>query len=148
MKVLLNIPFFAFCRVEYRNTESVDPETHEPHEEYLAAFKRTLIEKLQQCIDNSLSNDPDGGKGKRKTVQVKRSSFCFTSIYVRIKMETQKVHFLLRHWKILNFLIRSRGAKFTSSHRSLSFPQSRDKNVFVFLLFQVYSMLVKKEQKW
>jgi hypothetical protein len=57
-------------RVEYHNTESVDPETHESHEEYLAAFKRTLIEKLRHCIDKGLSHDPDGGKGKKKTVQV------------------------------------------------------------------------------
>jgi hypothetical protein len=57
--------------VEYRNTESVDPETHESHEEYLAAFKRTLIEKLRHCIDEGLSHDPDGGKGKKKTVQVR-----------------------------------------------------------------------------
>lgn len=57
-------------RVEYRNTESVDPETHDSHEEYLAAFKRTLIEKLRHCIDKGLSHDPDGGKGKKKTVQV------------------------------------------------------------------------------
>jgi hypothetical protein len=56
--------------VEYCNTESVDPETHESHEEYLAAFKRTLIEKLRVHIDKGLSHDPDGGKGKRKTVQV------------------------------------------------------------------------------
>lgn len=56
--------------MEYRNSDSVDPETHESHEEYLAAFKRTLIEKLRVCIDKGLSQDPDGGKGKRKTVQV------------------------------------------------------------------------------
>lgn len=29
-----------------------------------------MIEKLRQCIDKSLTNDPDGGKGKKKTVQV------------------------------------------------------------------------------
>lgn len=62
--------FAPVNRVEYCNTEAVDPETHEPHEEYLAAFKRTMIEKLRGCIDNSLATDPDGGKGKRKTVQV------------------------------------------------------------------------------
>lgn len=65
----MNVLLFLH-RVEYRNSESVDPETHESHEEYLAAFKRILIEKLRQCIDKSLSLDPDGGKGKRKTVQV------------------------------------------------------------------------------
>lgn len=64
------LPLFV-CRVEYCKSDSVDPETHESHEEYLAAFKRTLIEKLRQCIDNSLTNDPDGGKVKRKTVQVR-----------------------------------------------------------------------------
>lgn len=62
---------FLVYRVEYRNNDSVDPETHDSHEEYLAAFKRILIEKLRQCIDKSLANDPDGGKGKRKTVQVR-----------------------------------------------------------------------------
>lgn len=62
-------------RVEYHNSESVDPETHDAHEEYLAAFKRTLIEKLRECIDTSLKQDPDGGKGKRKTVQVSREFY-------------------------------------------------------------------------
>jgi NACHT domain- and WD repeat-containing protein len=45
------------------NGGNVDPEDHDSHEEYLAAFKRTIIEKLRVCIDKSLSIDPDGGKG-------------------------------------------------------------------------------------
>lgn len=66
----------------------IDPERPE-HEEYLAAFKRSMIEKLRTSIDRDLARDPDGGKGyvflllhlsllkkftsinrKRKTVQV------------------------------------------------------------------------------
>ncbi|KAG5678699.1 hypothetical protein PVAND_008347 [Polypedilum vanderplanki] len=49
--------------------DNVDPEGNEAHEEYLAAFKRSLIEKLRVSIDKDLKYDPDGGKGKRKTVQ-------------------------------------------------------------------------------
>jgi len=51
-------------RVEHgNNNDYVDPEGHDSHEEYLAAFKRTLIEKLRVCIDKDLKYDPDGGKG-------------------------------------------------------------------------------------
>lgn len=35
----------------------------------MAAFKRNLIEKLRYCIERDLKFDPDGGKGKKKTVQ-------------------------------------------------------------------------------
>jgi hypothetical protein len=47
----------------------VDPEI-ENHELYLAKFKNKTIEKLRGCVDQSLVNDPDGGKGRKKTVQV------------------------------------------------------------------------------
>lgn len=51
-------------RVEHgNNNDNLDPEGHDSHEEYLAAFKRTLIEKLRVCIDKDLKYDPDGGKG-------------------------------------------------------------------------------------
>lgn len=49
-------------RVDGNNGECIDPERHE-HEEYLAAFKRTMIEKLRICIERDLKHDPDGGKG-------------------------------------------------------------------------------------
>lgn len=74
--------------VDGNNGDIIDPERPE-HEEYLAAFKRSMIEKLRTSIDRDLARDPDGGKGyvlsflyisllkkftfinrKRKTVQV------------------------------------------------------------------------------
>jgi hypothetical protein len=56
--------FLPLHRVENgNNNDYVDPEGHDSHEEYLAAFKRTLIEKLRVCIDKDLKYDPDGGKG-------------------------------------------------------------------------------------
>lgn len=87
--------------MEYRNTESVDPETHESHEEYLAAFKRTLIEKLRHCIDKGLSHDPDGGKGKKKTVQVSfmlhkkfmSGILCFLARAKKKNLLSQRLHF-------------------------------------------------------
>lgn len=63
-------PLFNYSRVEYVDSDFIDPD-RESHEEYLASFKRTLIEKLRNSIDTSLSSDPDGGKGKKKTVQVR-----------------------------------------------------------------------------
>lgn len=60
---------FLFHRVDYCNSTGVDPDNHDSHEEYLAAFKRNLIEKLLNCIERDLKFDPDGGKGKKKTVQ-------------------------------------------------------------------------------
>lgn len=56
-------------RVDGNNGEYIDPERHE-HEEYLAAFKRTMIEKLRICIDGDLARDPDGGKGYVKCIYV------------------------------------------------------------------------------
>lgn len=49
-------------RVEGNNGDMIDAERHE-HEEYLAAFKRSMIEKLRTSIDKDLAHDPDGGKG-------------------------------------------------------------------------------------
>ncbi|XP_055702272.1 protein qui-1 [Phlebotomus papatasi] len=49
-------------------TAEIDPDT-ESHEDYLAVFKTTIIEKLRTTIDRSLINDPDCIKGRKKTVQ-------------------------------------------------------------------------------
>ena len=57
------------CSVEWYGSDLIDPE-NESHEEYLASFKRTMIENLRQSIDASMAIDPDG-KGKKKTVQVR-----------------------------------------------------------------------------
>ncbi|XP_059616881.1 protein qui-1 isoform X2 [Phlebotomus argentipes] len=46
----------------------IDPDT-ESHEDYLAVFKTTIVEKLRATIDRSLINDPDCIKGRKKTVQ-------------------------------------------------------------------------------
>lgn len=48
--------------VDGNNGDIIDPERPE-HEEYLAAFKRSMIEKLRTSIDRDLARDPDGGKG-------------------------------------------------------------------------------------
>lgn len=48
--------------VDGNNCDIIDPERPE-HEEYLAAFKRSMIEKLRTSIDKDLARDPDGGKG-------------------------------------------------------------------------------------
>lgn len=42
----------------------------ENHEKYLGLFKKTIREKLFNAIERSLANDPDVGKGRKKTVQV------------------------------------------------------------------------------
>lgn len=80
-KEISTLIIFHIIRVEYGCTEYVDPESHDVHEEYLASFKRTLIEKLRQCIDKSLAHDTDAGKGKRKTVQVSIYSFYGTVLF-------------------------------------------------------------------
>uniref|UniRef100_A0A1L8DGI8 Putative wd40-repeat-containing subunit of the 18s rrna processing complex n=1 Tax=Nyssomyia neivai TaxID=330878 RepID=A0A1L8DGI8_9DIPT len=46
----------------------IDPDK-ESHEDYLAVFKTTIIEKLRVTIDRNLINDPDCIKGRKKTVQ-------------------------------------------------------------------------------
>lgn len=55
----LFVLFPSSCRVDGNNGDCIDPERPE-HEEYLAAFKRTMIEKLRVCIDRDLAHDPDG----------------------------------------------------------------------------------------
>lgn len=62
--------FFYLYRVRY-DKNGIDPD-NDNHEEYLSSFKNKCIEKLRNCIDLSLTNDPDGGKGRKKTVQVSR----------------------------------------------------------------------------
>jgi hypothetical protein len=64
----ISLIYYSIIRVEHAGNGAcidgnVDPEGNEAHEEYLAAFKRTLIEKLRVSIDKSLKHDPDGGKG-------------------------------------------------------------------------------------
>ncbi|XP_038117714.1 uncharacterized protein LOC6033549 isoform X2 [Culex quinquefasciatus] len=46
----------------------IDPEL-DSHERYLGRFKSRVYEKLQRAIDQSLSKEPNGGKGRKKTVQ-------------------------------------------------------------------------------
>ncbi|XP_055622084.1 protein qui-1 isoform X3 [Toxorhynchites rutilus septentrionalis] len=41
----------------------------ESHEAYLGRFKNRVFEKLRNTIDQSLAKDPNGGKGRKKTVQ-------------------------------------------------------------------------------
>lgn len=43
---------------------------NENHEKYLNEFRRTVSVMIRNAIDLSLSNDPDGGKQRKKTVQV------------------------------------------------------------------------------
>ncbi|XP_055611687.1 protein qui-1 isoform X2 [Uranotaenia lowii] len=46
----------------------IDPDL-DSHESYLNKLKARLLEKLQNAIDQSLAKDPNGGKGRKKTVQ-------------------------------------------------------------------------------
>lgn len=40
------------------------------HESYLNDFKELIYDKLKNAIDQSLAKEPNGGKGRKKTVQV------------------------------------------------------------------------------
>lgn len=51
------------------NEDGIDVD-NEKHEKYLGEFRRTVSMMIQNAIDRSLSNDPDGGKQRKKTVQV------------------------------------------------------------------------------
>lgn len=70
------IKIFLIFSIDWTGEIELDPEK-ESHEEYLALFKRTLIQKLIESFDESLKNDPDGGKGKKKTVQVNQNTPCY-----------------------------------------------------------------------
>ncbi|KXJ84372.1 hypothetical protein RP20_CCG000009 [Aedes albopictus] len=50
----------------------IDPEL-DSHESYLNDFKELIYDKLKNAIDQSLAKEPNGGKGRKKTVQ--RNSF-------------------------------------------------------------------------
>lgn len=47
----------------------IDPEL-DSHESYLNDFKELIYDKLKNAIDQSLAKEPNGGKGRKKTVQV------------------------------------------------------------------------------
>ncbi|XP_055527282.1 protein qui-1 isoform X1 [Wyeomyia smithii] len=47
---------------------SIDPDL-QSHENYLNRFKGRVFEKLKNTIDQSLAKEPNGGKGRKKTVQ-------------------------------------------------------------------------------
>lgn len=65
---------FIFSVDDDECTIDVDNEIHD---KYLNLFKRTLTDKLRNAIDINLANDPDGGKGRKKTVQVSKWFFLF-----------------------------------------------------------------------
>uniref|UniRef100_A0A8W7PUU0 NWD1/2-like winged helix-turn-helix domain-containing protein n=1 Tax=Anopheles coluzzii TaxID=1518534 RepID=A0A8W7PUU0_ANOCL len=46
----------------------IDPE-HECHDLYLTSFKNKMFEMMKASIDQDLAKDPNGGKGRKKTVQ-------------------------------------------------------------------------------
>ncbi|XP_062708711.1 protein qui-1 [Aedes albopictus] len=46
----------------------IDPEL-DSHESYLNDFKELIYDKLKNAIDQSLAKEPNGGKGRKKTVQ-------------------------------------------------------------------------------
>lgn len=47
----------------------IDPDCVS-HDHYLTEFKSTILMKLRTAIDESITNDPDCIKGRKKTVQV------------------------------------------------------------------------------
>lgn len=47
----------------------IDPEL-ECHDLYLTSFKNKMFEMMKASIDQDLAKDPNGGKGRKKTVQV------------------------------------------------------------------------------
>lgn len=53
---------------------------HDKHEQYLNEFRRTVSVMIRNAIDLSLSNDPDGGKQRKKTVQVSKHMKMSTTI--------------------------------------------------------------------
>ncbi|XP_058122559.1 protein qui-1 [Anopheles ziemanni] len=46
----------------------IDPE-RECHDLYLVGFKNKMFEMMKSAIDQDLAKDPNGGKGRKKTVQ-------------------------------------------------------------------------------
>jgi NACHT domain- and WD repeat-containing protein len=58
-----------FRSVDWSETGIIDPE-QEVGEQYLQKFRNQITEKLRNSIESSLAVDPDGGKGRKKTVQV------------------------------------------------------------------------------
>ncbi|KFB46917.1 AGAP004827-PA-like protein [Anopheles sinensis] len=46
----------------------IDPE-RECHDLYLTGFKNKMFEMMKSAIDQDLAKDPNGGKGRKKTVQ-------------------------------------------------------------------------------
>ncbi|EDS35482.1 conserved hypothetical protein [Culex quinquefasciatus] len=57
----------------------IDPEL-DSHERYLGRFKSRVYEKLQRAIDQSLSKEPNGGKGRKKTVQILQNESFFDEL--------------------------------------------------------------------
>ncbi|XP_058836478.1 protein qui-1 [Topomyia yanbarensis] len=58
-RVMLTVPWAE---------SGIDPELP-TYESYLNRFKARVFEKLKHTIDQSLAKDPNGGKGRKKTVQ-------------------------------------------------------------------------------
>lgn len=75
------LTFKNVSRVEWNET-GIDTD-NEKHEQYLNEFRRTVSVMIRNAIDLSLSNDPDGGKQRKKTVQVcKINALTATEKYV------------------------------------------------------------------
>lgn len=61
----------------------IDADNNERHEQYMGEFRQTISGMIRNAIDQSLSNDPDGGKQRKKTVQVIDLYFFCICIVVR-----------------------------------------------------------------
>lgn len=54
----------------------IDPDCVS-HDHYLTEFKSTILLKLRTAIDESITNDPDCIKGRKKTIQVSYVNIIF-----------------------------------------------------------------------
>jgi hypothetical protein len=88
--------FVAFHSVDWSEAGTIDPE-QEVGEQYLRKFRNQITEKLRNSIESSLAVDPDGGKGRKKTVQVSVSHIWFYLSQLLIINEVGKLSYAAFH---------------------------------------------------
>uniref|UniRef100_A0A182TG06 WD_REPEATS_REGION domain-containing protein n=1 Tax=Anopheles melas TaxID=34690 RepID=A0A182TG06_9DIPT len=67
----------------------IDPEL-ECHDLYLTSFKNKMFEMMKASIDQDLAKDPNGGKGRKKTVQhLSANKYISSKVPERIKQNVQ-----------------------------------------------------------
>lgn len=73
MILIGNLAFLRFLSFVFRRTSSAESSRTDgvsDNEEQLAPFREKVQAVVSTLIDDSLSMEPDQGKGRKKTVQV------------------------------------------------------------------------------